>query len=241
MPNPIRKILSFNSSRVYLEKFLQEAAKALPAGGRVLDAGAGDTAYRKFFKHGVYESADFCKVDSKEYGEINYVCDLAAIPVEEGRYDLVVSTQVMEHLPAPAAVLKEYFRVLKPGAELWASAPFYFEEHEAPYDFFRYTQYGVRRLLEDAGFEVKNVQWLEGYFGTLAYQWKMAAKALPLAPEDYGGGFLGWVCVVFAFFLKVNFVAQAFIMARLDLRHKYTKSGHCKNYAFVAVKPSVKR
>ena len=78
---------------------------------------------------------------------MDHVCDLSQIPVESGKYDLVLMTQVLEHLPEPAKVLRELYRVLKPGGTLWLSTPFYYEEHEVPYDFYRYSQYGLRHFL----------------------------------------------------------------------------------------------
>jgi len=76
----------------------------------VLDAGAGEQPYRHHFLHCRYEAADFEAV-KKRYATSTYVCDLARIPVEDGRFDAVVFSQVMEHLPDPIAALREIRRV----------------------------------------------------------------------------------------------------------------------------------
>jgi SAM-dependent methyltransferase len=143
---------------------------------------------------------------------------------------------VLEHIPEPKSVLKEFHRVLKPGGALWLSAPLFFEEHERPYDFFRYTQYGLTHLLESAGFKIIQMEWLEGYYGTLAYQFKVAAKSLPLHPREYGGGFIGWMVIIPILFLKLTLGLSSLLMARLDLRKKFIARGQCKNYTVVAVK-----
>ena len=122
-------------------------------------------------------------VKGKKYRQPDYVCDLVAIPVEDARFDHVVCTQVLEHLPEPLRVIAELGRVLKPGGTLWLSAPLFYAEHEKPYDFFRYTR-TAWALLEDAGFEVGEIAWLEGYFGTLSYQVRVAGRALPTGPRD---------------------------------------------------------
>src|SRR5215470_12370346 len=123
-----------NSSRIHLERFVLAAAASVAPGARILDAGAGDGGYRQHFTHVDYESADFMQVDKPYAHDITYVGDLADLPVEDARFDLVLLTQVLEHLSEPVAVLAELRRVLKPGGRLWGSSPLFYEEHEQPYD-----------------------------------------------------------------------------------------------------------
>ena len=227
--------LFINSSRYYLDDFSVKAANSIPNGALVLDAGAGNCLYKHHFSHTKYESADFCQVD-KKYGEITYVCDLTTIPVEDNRFDLILCSQTLEHVPEPKKVLKELFRVLKPGGSLWLTAPLFYEEHEVPYDFYRYTQYGLKHLLEDAGFSIAKINWLEGYYGTLAYQLREAARALPIHPNQYGSGVVGIASTFMALFLKPLFAVLSILFSRLDMRRKHVSSGQCKNYALVANK-----
>jgi SAM-dependent methyltransferase len=131
----------FNSSRARLLQENAAFAASLPSGVRVLDAGAGTHRYRHLFGHTHYESADF----NEQYAP-TYVCDLTQIPVPNDRYDAVVINQVLEHVPDPLAVLIELRRILRPGGRLIYTAPLFFEEHLQPYDFYRYTQLGVRHL-----------------------------------------------------------------------------------------------
>lgn len=202
---------------MHLRAWLADAADSLPPEALVLDAGAGKAPYRKLFERVRYESADFKRYERRQ----TYVCDLAAIPVEEARFDAAICSQVLEHVPNPAAVLSELHRVLKPGARLWLSAPLFYEEHQQPYDFFRYTQFGFRRLAEEAGFEVKALERLEGYDATLSYQLAMAARELPsrLVP------------------LRLLFALLARWFARRDVRRPDRERGMCKNYRLLLVKP----
>lgn len=230
------KLLRFrHASRDHLERFLAGRASGLPAGSRVLDAGAGHCPYRGLFAHAHYETADFCQVD-RRYGQIDYVCDLRAIPAEPASYDVVVCTQVLEHLPEPQAVLREYARLLKPSGQLWLTAPLYYEEHEAPHDYFRYTQYGLRHLLAGAGFEVVEFEWLEGYHAALGHQLRKAGRSLSFRPRDYGGGLVGWIAAGAALGLQPTFSLLGYWFNFLDRRHKFTGRGHCINYALVARK-----
>lgn len=224
-----------NSSRVYLERFVMRAAASVPTGARVLDAGAGECPYRRHFRHARYEAADFCQVD-KAYAPVDYVCDLRSVPVEDGRYDLVLLTQVLEHLPEPVEVLRELHRVLKPGGNLWLTTPVFYEEHEQPYDFYRFTQYGLSHLLQSAGLEVKEIEWLEGYYGTLSYQLRNAGRHLPVRAADYGGGPLGAAAGASMVLVRQALRILAFTFTLLDLRHKYVTGGNPKNYCVVAQK-----
>lgn len=224
-----------NPSRYHLLRFAERAAESVKPGALVLDVGAGDAPYRSLFDHVTYESIDFCKVD-KEYAAPTYIGDATAIPVSDGRYDLVLMTQVLEHLPDPMKVLCEVNRVMKPTATLWLSCPLFYQEHEQPYDFFRYTQFGLRHLLALAGFQVDELDWLEGYSASAAYQLHFAARELPRGPKAYGGGILGAITGALVGLERPLFTVTAYALNRADMRAKWTGSGMCKNYALVASK-----
>ena len=127
----------------------------------------------------------------KKYAQPDYVCDLASIPVEDGRFHHVLLTQVLEHIPDPATVLAELHRVLKPGGTLWLTAPLFYAEHEKPYDFFRYTQFGLRHLLEGAGFTCARSSGWRATSARSATRPACMSRALPASRADYGGGAKG--------------------------------------------------
>ena len=156
MKRPFRQIgqslfTTQNCSRYWLEKEIESYAGTLPTDAMVLDAGSGGCPYKKLFLHCKYESTDFVETG----GNLTYVCDLMNIPVEDNRYDFILFTQVLEHVPEPEAVLHELYRVLKPGGRILCSAPLFYYEHGAPYDFYRYTQFGLRHLITKSGFTIE--------------------------------------------------------------------------------------
>ena len=222
------------TSNHHLKAFAQRAAASVREGGRVLDAGAGDSPYRTYFAHTAYEAADICERKSHQYRHVQHVCDLTSIPVEDERFDLVLCTQVLEHVARPRRVLAELRRVLKPGGSLWISAPLSFEEHEIPHDYFRYTQYGWKQMLDDTGFEVHKLEWLQGYPGTVAHQLNLARHFLPAAATDYGSGLAGMLTSAFVATLRPILLASAWILSRADMRHKYVARGYPLDYCLVA-------
>jgi SAM-dependent methyltransferase len=222
----------FNSSRARLLQENAAFAASLPPGVRVLDASAGTHRYRHLFGHTHYKSADF----NEQYAPTD-VCDLTQIPVPNDRYDAVVINQVLEHVPDPLAVLIELRRILRPGGRLIYTAPLFFEEHLQPYDFYRYTQFGVRHLFDRPGFKIDRLDWLEGYFGTLGYQFATMGSALPRHPTHYGGGLRGVIAASVGVGLKMLAPRVSRLFHRLEIRHKYTGHGYPKNYVVLATKP----
>jgi SAM-dependent methyltransferase len=207
----------FNSSRWYLNRWVADAGRVgTDKSFRVLDAGAGNAPYRKHFQHVTYETADFGEIN-KKYSHLDYTCRLEDLPMADGTYDLVLCNQVLEHVPDPLAVLREIRRVLKPGGQAWISAPLFYEEHEVPYDFYRYTQYAWRRMAAEAGFTLESLEWLEGYYGTISYQLMVASNGLPMV----------WLPV------RIVCFALALVFGFLDTKFKITRTGMPKNYCCV--------
>jgi SAM-dependent methyltransferase len=90
---------------------------------------------------------------------------------------------VLEHVPDPAAALAELRRMLRPGGTLWLTVPFVGELHEEPFDFYRYTPYGLRALAERAGLSDVEVEPLTGYFTTLAQLARHGGQAMGVGTD----------------------------------------------------------
>jgi len=147
--------------------FIRNVASSLPQGARVLDAGAGPCKYRPLFAHCDYKAQDFGLYTGEElrYGELDYVCDITAIPVESDRFDCVICTEVLEHVPYPDRVIQELARVLKPGGMLALTAPFTSGTHMAPYHFCAgFSPYWYRHFLSLAGLTLESCRANGGFF-----------------------------------------------------------------------------
>ena len=159
------KLFEFNQHNRDL--FIQEIAVATQPGMRVLDAGAGPCKYRPLFNHCSYESQDFAKYEGSDhrYGELDYVCDITAIPVADGTYDRVICTEVLEHVPHPERVISELARVLKPGGILALTAPLISGIHMAPYHYCSgFSPYWYQHFLPLSGLSVESCRPNGGFF-----------------------------------------------------------------------------
>jgi len=157
--------LENSSIRQHIRKF---AADTTPA-ELVLDAGAGQCVYKEYFRHARYLAVDFGQGEGQwEYDEIDTLARLEQLPFADSTFDRIVFTQVLEHVPEPGKVLKELSRILKPSGKMLLTAPLGFGEHQIPYDYFRYTRYGLEFLLNETGFKVTSLEPRGGYFRYMA-------------------------------------------------------------------------
>lgn len=157
----------FNFNAYNRGQWIAKKAQEIPAGSRVLDAGAGSTRYRDYFLHCDYKTQDFCQYHGAEwnYGKIDYVCDINKIPVPDESFDVVLCTEVFEHVPEPIEVIKEFSRILKGGGKLLLSAPLGCGIHQEPYIYYGgYTPFWYHRFLPKYGFEDVKVTANGGFF-----------------------------------------------------------------------------
>jgi SAM-dependent methyltransferase len=161
-----------------IEDFVRGAGQFRP-GGVVLDAGAGESRFAPFFAGHFYVALDSCVGDPAwDYRKIHLAADLSALPLAAQCADVVINTQVLEHVRQPGAVLKEIHRVLKPGGRLYLTAPQGWHEHQQPNDYYRFTRYSLRSLLEAAGFHHIEIASLGGYFHYLGHRLSYVPKVL---------------------------------------------------------------
>jgi SAM-dependent methyltransferase len=116
----------------------------------VLDYGCGGSPYRPLFGSCTYHRADFPGAEDIDF---QYGAD-SRLPSELGDYDCVLSSQVLEHVLSPSSYLAECYRVLKPGGSLVLSTHGLFADHAYPHDYWRWTVFGLQRLVEGIGFKV---------------------------------------------------------------------------------------
>jgi SAM-dependent methyltransferase len=139
------------------------------ARGKLIDLGCGSMPYRQFIELQVsaYDSLEFFPSNVP----VTYVGDMQAMPmIPDASYNTAISLEVLEHVPDPFRAVREVYRILKHDGIFIVSVPHLSRLHMEPHDYYRYTQYGVRRLLESAGFELIVLEKRGGLFSFLGHQ-----------------------------------------------------------------------
>ncbi len=151
----VGRALSGKLTRITLDRFIASHA----TGRRTLDIGAQNGPYATHFPRRV-------GLDIVPGAGVRIIGDAQALGIRDEAFQVVLCTEVLEHLPEPQAAVDEMFRVLEPGGELLLTTRFLFPIHDAPHDYFRYTKYGLRHLLRR--FEILELREETDAVGTLA-------------------------------------------------------------------------
>jgi SAM-dependent methyltransferase len=122
--------------------------------GKTLDIGCGGKHYENLCEFSEYIGVEIDTEENRKTKKADFYYDGCKLPFEDSCFDSVVTNQVFEHVFNPDVFLNEACRVLKPGGLMLITAPFVWDEHEQPYDFARYTSFGMRALLESHGYEI---------------------------------------------------------------------------------------
>lgn len=123
--------------------------------GKLLDVGCGSKPYQKLFIHvEQYVGLDIDNKNSKTHAVADFFYDGNTFPFGDASFDSVLCSEVLEHVFNPDHFLSEIHRTLKPEGYLLLTVPFIWEEHEHPYDYARYSSFGLKSLLEKNGFSI---------------------------------------------------------------------------------------
>lgn len=184
------------------------AAAAGSLRGRLLDVGCGSKPYRRLFHVETYVGLDIDSEASRRRGVADALYDGKRFPFEDGSFDAILCNQVLEHVFNPNEFLDEIRRVLAPGGRMLLTVPFVWDEHEQPWDYARYSSFGLRALLERHGLRVIEqhkllddasvlFQLLNAYlFKVTRTPWvvlNLATNAVLMAPVSLLGLAAGWL------------------------------------------------
>ncbi len=163
---------------------------SIPAGLTVLDYGAGGSPYRPLFPESDYRRADVLATTECEY----LIAPDGTIPEKAATFDLILSSQVLEHVGDPSVYLSECYRLLKPGGILVLTTHGTYEDHGCPYDFQRWTADGLRRDIEKSGLAVGPLYKVTTGLRAVAFLVERYLYTTISLPRRTPFGFLMWLC-----------------------------------------------
>ena len=132
------------------------------ARGRLVDLGCGSVplfqAYRDYVGDVVCVDWQDTPVD-----HLDFQCDLTQpLPFGDGEFDTVILSDVLEHVPTPTLLWREMARILAPKGAVIMNVPFYYWLHDVPHDYYRYSEYALRRFVRENGLEVVVLETIGG-------------------------------------------------------------------------------
>ncbi|KAB2946580.1 MAG: methyltransferase [Candidatus Methanoperedens nitroreducens] len=155
-------------------------------GGYLLDVGCGRKPYESLFNVTSYIGLDIAgggHDDDAKSADVYY--DGKVFPFIDSFFDYVISNQVLEHVLDQEQLMKEIYRVLKPDGLLLITAPFVWDEHEAPYDYWRYTSFGLNYFFSKKGFGIIEQYKSGNYIETLVQMFSSYIYTIFLTKNRY--------------------------------------------------------
>lgn len=207
-----------NNHAYSIDKFVLRAAKECnKKNKKILDIGAGELPYKSYFDKSYYYTQDIYNYNNA----IDYVSHAKKIPAGDANFDYIICTQVLEHIDEPHLVIKEMHRLLKKGGKVFLTTHGNFEEHSVPYDYFRYTRYGLAFLATSNHFKVKSITPQGGRFIAVA---KYIQTLLPrILPNKYLVYIYYLLVMAPLFFMHLIF----FYLDKLDKEKTLTLNFEC--------------
>lgn len=169
------------------DDFIAEQLSQLPNQCKILDAGCGSQRYRKYCDHLNYKSQDFgqYRTDSKQvisnqgsnclneyqYGQIDFIGNIWKIDAANQSFDVILCTEVFEHIPYPNETVKEFARLLSPNGKLILTAPSNCLRHMVPYFFYSgFSDRWYEKVLTEHGLKIESITPVGDYNSWLAVE-----------------------------------------------------------------------
>tara|TARA_Y100000310_G_scaffold177911_2_gene177893 strand:- start:4187 stop:4783 length:597 start_codon:yes stop_codon:yes gene_type:complete len=180
---------------------------------RILDMGCGQNPY---YQAGV--PGKFVCLDIRKTTPAHVVSDANKLPFRANSFDKVISVNLLYYLKNPFDIVSQLHRLLKKNGKLILVLPFFYPIHDAPEDRYRFTEYGIRTLLQGK-FKIERISTIGGIFNLPAVILHSLMKGLPLiAPEGIKGLVKILAYVLYPFYL----IAQLFsILDVLDRTERF--------------------
>ncbi len=170
------------------------------AKGKLLDLGCGKVPLYSAYKEYVTENICVDWKNTHEY--LDFEHDLTNdLPFGDDEFDTVILSDVLEHIPQPEKLWKEMHRILSKDGKLIVNVPFYYWLHEKPHDYYRYTEFALKRFVDESEFTLVKLESIGGSPEVLA---DILAKHIQFLP------IIGHPLAIFVQYVTAAFVKTAF-------------------------------
>lgn len=203
-------------SRKGLYPFLNHEYEQIPSGAKVLNIGAGGDFSKKLMQHAARQQFQVVSFDIDQQRRPDIVGDICTHDFGEQRFDVVVMAEILEHIHSPHVALENVYRILKDGGRLILTTPFIFPIHDEPYDYYRYTRYGLAHLLQrfrDVSIMERN-SWTEA-IDVLSARLIMDKQPLSraLAPVFVLWAIIKWpISALLSRLIRTNFITSGYMV-----------------------------
>ena len=233
------KLAGHNSDQARIN-WLSKALQSIPSGQRILDAGAGELRLKQYCSHLAYVSQDFCQYEGSGDGKalqtgawdttrIDIVSNIVSIPVQDASFDVVLCSEVLEHIPNPVAAIQEFARILKPGGTLLLTAPFCSLTHFAPYHFAAgLNRYWYEEHLPANDIRIQEITPNGNWFEFMGQELRRAR----FVSKTYSSALLGWLMLAASYPLRA-------MLALLSKSDRGSSQLLCYGYMVKATKNAV--
>ena len=166
--------------------------------GKLLDLGCGKVPLYIAYKNYIADNicVDWENTLHKNVN-IDYFCDLTKkLPFNDNEFDTVLLSDVLEHIPNPNNIINEIYRVLTKNGNMLLNVPFLYWIHEEPSDFYRYTEFAIKYLLENTGFEIIKFEVIGGPIEIITDILSKNIKHIPVIGNSLAA-FLQWLTLLY--------------------------------------------
>ncbi len=196
-----RNFLAGTQNQATRLKWIESTLKKIPDGNRILDAGAGELAQKKYCEHLIYVSQDFAQYagvgdgkglqkDKWDTSKLDIISDITNIPEPDESFDAIMCIEVFEHLPEPISAIKEFSRLIKPKGFLILTAPFCSLTHFAPFHFYSgFNRYFFEKHLKENNFQILEIQHNGNFFEYVAQE----ILRIPFCVKKYTDHNISWL------------------------------------------------
>lgn len=179
-----------NLDRYYIRQAIFKAlTTTLPKlNGDLLDIGCGKMPYKSYIlsnsKVSTYTGLDIeSALEYDAHVKPDFTWDGTNMPFNNASFDCAFGTEVLEHCPEPEVVLKEVYRILKPGGMFFFTVPFLWNLHEVPHDEYRYTPFSLERHLKNSGFKDITIKPTGGWHASMAQMLGLWVRRSPMSSK----------------------------------------------------------